>query len=382
MSPRRSPVRDDLTRVEILALLGAAGALDRQQIATRLRLGVATVHEHTGRLLAAGYLETLEPQASGVGRPRIPLRIVPDAAATLGLRVAVDHVVAVVVGLDGQTVTSEVFPFDPGADPVRQLVAIVHKYAKNRSMPGPLKGVGVATPDPVDPVTGYIRFAARFGWTDLPLGELLRAEVPLPVLVDNDIRASTTTELLYGAGRDHDDFLVLGIGDGVGLGAVLHRRVHRSPNGLSGEFGHTQISATGPRCGCGAVGCLETFTNDAAILRAARERGIADTGTTIEAIRERVAGAEPALADLLAEVGTLLGRAVAGVVNLLGTPAIAVIGENYALWPGLEPGFLGAMRASEVAAAHHVEVIVRPWHDSQHARGAAALALAHPDTLR
>ena len=39
------------------------------------------------------------------------------------------------------------------------------------------------------------------------------------------------------------------------------------------------------------------------------------------------------------------------------------------------------MRASPVAAAHRVNVIVRPWHDSQHARGAASLALAHPETL-
>jgi predicted NBD/HSP70 family sugar kinase len=172
---------------------------------------------------------------------------------------------------------------------------------------------------------------------------------------------------------------VLGIGDGVGLGAVLHRRVHLSPSGLSGEFGHTQVSPTGPECDCGGRGCLETFTNDAAILRAARRAGLADTDTTIEAIRAR--SGEPELVDVLTEIGATLGRAVAGVVNLLGTPAIAVIGENHALWPALEPGFTAAMRASPAAAAQHVEVIVRPWHDSQHARGAAALALAHRDTL-
>jgi predicted NBD/HSP70 family sugar kinase len=201
------------------------------------------------------------------------------------------------------------------------------------------------------------------------------------VLVDNDIRASTTTELLYGAGREYDDFLVLGIGDGVGLGAVLHRRVHRSPNGLSGEFGHTSVSSTGPVCGCGARGCLETFTNDDAILRAARRKGLADAATSIEEIRARSVSGDPGIAGLLAGIGAILGRAIAGVVNVLGTPTIAIIGENYALWPGLEPGFSEAMRSSPVAAAHHVTVIVRPWHDSQHARGAASLALAHPDTL-
>ncbi|TMR94881.1 ROK family protein [Nonomuraea basaltis] len=381
MNQRRSTLRGDLTPVEILALLGTAGALDRRQIATRLRLGIATVHEHTGRLLSSGYLRALAPQTGTVGRPRIPLQVVPEAAATIGIRVAADHLVSVVVGLDGRIMTSDQSSFDHHSDPVPQLLDAIRRYLGDPSVGPRLKGVGVAVPDPVDPATGYIRFSPRFGWTDLPLGQRLRAELPIPVLVDNVIRASTTAELLYGAGREHDDFLVLGIGDGVGLGAVLHRRVHRSPNGLSGEFGHTPVSSTGPRCPCGARGCLETFTSDRGILRAARRKGLADADTSIEAVRTRSASGEPAIIELLAEIGTILGRAIAGVVNLLGTPAIAVIGENHDLWPGLEPGFLEAMQASPVAAAHHVKVIVRPWHDSQHAHGAASLALAHPETF-
>jgi predicted NBD/HSP70 family sugar kinase len=113
----------------------------------------------------------------------------------------------------------------------------------------------------------------------------------------------------------------------------------------------------------------------------ARRKGLADADTTIETIRTRSASGEPALAELLAGIGAILGRAMAGVVNLLGTPTIAVIGENHALWPNLEPGFSAAIRASPVTAGHHVTTIVRPWQDSQHARGAAALALAYPDTL-
>src|SRR5690349_4990858 len=101
MTNRRTSRRDDLTRVEIMALLGAAGPLDRQQLAARLGLGIATVHEHVARLLSLGFLEVLGPQADGVGRPRIPLRVVPEAAATLGVRIAADHLVAVVVALDG-----------------------------------------------------------------------------------------------------------------------------------------------------------------------------------------------------------------------------------------------------------------------------------------
>jgi predicted NBD/HSP70 family sugar kinase len=381
MNQRRTSGRDDLTKVEILALLGTAGALDRQQIAARLQLGAATVHEHTKQLLSCGYLRALAPQAGTVGRPRIPLEIVPEAAVTVGLRIATDHLLGVVMGLDGQIVASDLYPFDPRLDPVPRLLDVIRRYLADPVIGPRLKGVGVATASPVDPVTGYISFSPRFGWTAVPLGQRLREGLPVPVLIDNDIRASTTAELLYGAGREYDDFLVLGLGDGVGLGAVLRRRVHRSPNGLSGEFGHTPVRFTGPPCDCGGRGCLESFTNDRAILRAARRHGLADAGTGIEDIRARSAAGDPALAGVLAEIGAVLGCAVAGVVNLLGTPTIAVIGENYQLWPGLEPGFAQAMRSSPVAAAHHVKVVVRPWDDSQHARGAAILALAAPGAL-
>ncbi|MFI7125808.1 ROK family protein [Nonomuraea sp. NPDC050153] len=374
--------RGDLTRVEILALLGTAGALDRRQIATRLRLGDATVHEHTRRLLDCGYLRTLAPQAGAVGRPRIPLQVVPEAAATLGVRVATDHLVTVVAGLDGRVITSDVSPFDCRSDPIPQLLAVINHRLADPALGPRLKAVGVVTPSSVDSSTGYIRVCPRFGWSELPLGERLRAELPIPVLVDNDLRASTTAELLYRTGREYDDFLVLGLGDGVGLGAVLQRRVHRGPSGLSGEFGHTPVAATGPRCACGARGCLETLTSDHGILRAARRAGLAGAATTIEELRARwVCGDEPGLADVLAGIGAILGRAVVGVVNLLGTPTIAVIGENHVLWPGLEPGFLAAMRTSQVTAAHRVQVIVRPWSDAQHALGAAGLALAAPETL-
>lgn len=49
MTDRRAAGRGDLTHVEILALPGTVGTLDRSRIATRLKLGDATVREHMTR---------------------------------------------------------------------------------------------------------------------------------------------------------------------------------------------------------------------------------------------------------------------------------------------------------------------------------------------
>jgi predicted NBD/HSP70 family sugar kinase len=386
---RRNSHRDDLTRIEILALLGNSGPLNRSEIADRLGLGPATVTEHTRRLVAGGYLLELPPLVAGVGRPRVPLSVQPDAAYTVGLRVNSAHVVRVAVRLDGTVVRQDTEPFEPSRDPIDQLAGLATGLIEAPDLGGRVRGVGVALPGLINPTTGTVRMSPRLGWTDLPLGPLLGAELPVPVLVDNDLRASTTTELLFGTGRRHDDFLVLGIGEGIGLGIVLDRRIHRGRDGFGGEFGHIQVVPDGPECLCGARGCLDAVAGSAAIVREATARGLLParpaagrTSTVADLESVRLAAADSAgLRALLADLGTILGRAVAGVVNLLAVRAVTVIGESHVLWPYLEPGFRAATATGVLAPLRDLEVMVRPWHDSAHARGAASLALARGNVL-
>jgi predicted NBD/HSP70 family sugar kinase len=386
---RRNSHRDDLTRIEILALLGNTGPLNRSEIAERLGLGPATVTEHTRRLVAGGYLLELPPLVAGVGRPRVPLSVQPDAAYTVGLRVSTTHVVRVAVRLDGTVVRQDTEPFAPDRDPIGQLAGLAGGLIDAPDLGGRVRGVGVALPGLINPTTGTVTMSPRLGWADLPLGTLLGERLAVPVLVDNDLRASTTTELLFGTGRAHDDFLVLGIGDGIGMGIVLDRRIHRGRNGYGGEFGHLQVVPDGPRCLCGARGCLDAVAGSAAIVRTAVARGLLAppapggrqaTATDLEAIR--LAAADSAgLRALLAELGGVLGRAVAGVVNLLAVRAVTVIGESHVLWPYLEPGFRAATDTGVLAPLRDLKIMVRPWHDSAHARGAASLALARGNVL-
>ena len=104
------------------------------------------------------------------------------------------------------------------------------------------------------------------------------------------------------------------------------------------------------------------------------------TAPDLEAVRLAAAGS-PALRALLTELGGILGRAVAGVVNLLAVRAVTIIGESHVLWPYLEPGFRAATDTGVLAPLRDLTLMVRPWHDSAHARGAASLALARGNVL-
>ncbi|MFE3452584.1 ROK family protein [Nonomuraea sp. NPDC059194] len=373
MSRYPGPVpREDLIRAEILALCGSQ-TLNRSQIAGRLGLGAATVTEHTRRLIELGFMRELAPQVNGPGRPRVPLEVVADAAYTLGLRVHPDHLVGVLMRLDGSEVRRFTLPFDPAGDPVEQLSKVCESVLADPASGAKVRGIGLALPGVIDPAAGSLRLSPRLGWTGLPLRPLLAARLPVPVLIDNDTRASTTAELLFGTGRDHDDFLVLAIGDGVGMGIVLGRRVHRGPDGVAGEFGHVPIGPDGPACVCGRRGCLDAYLATYALISEAHARGLAAADLTLTDLVRLAERDAPGIRDLLAERGAILGRAVAGVVNVLAVRALTVIGESHVLWPYLEPGFRPAVEGGVLSA---LEIGVRQWDDSAHARGAACLALA------
>lgn len=365
-------MRDDLVRTEILAMLGSE-PLNRSQIAARLGLGAATVTEHTRRLIELGYLRELAPQVTGRGRPRVPLEVRPDAAYTLGLRVHHTHLVGVLMRLNGSEVRRFTLPFDPLAGPVDRLTEVCAEVLGEPGTGDRVRGIGLAVPGVIDPAKGVVRLSPHLGWSDLPLGPALAERLPVPVLLDNDTRASTTAELLFGTGRDHDDFLVLAVGGGVGMGIVLGRRVHRGPDGVAGEFGHVPVDPSGPECVCGRRGCVETYAADYALAAQAHARGLTGDVVPVAELHRLAAADAPGIRELMAEAGATLGRAAAGVVNVLAVRALTVIGESHVLWPYLEPGFRPAVEGGVLSG---LEITVRPWDDSAHARGAASLVLA------
>ena len=105
------------------------------------------------------------------------------------------------------------------------------------------------------------------------------------------------------------------VSTGVGGGIVLDGRLLDGAAGNAGHIGHVIVEPDGRTCGCGARGCLEAEAS----------------GTGIRA----ATGRDPAEADaaLRRRTGTLVGRAVASVANLLDL-RLAVVAGSVALGYG------------------------------------------------
>ncbi len=154
-------------------------------------------------------------------------------------------------------------------------------------------------------------------WRRFPLRRRLADQLGMPVWVDNDAKALALGEGWLGAAVGSSDYLAMVVSTGVGGGIVLDGRLLDGDGGNAGHIGHVVVEPDGRACVCGGRGCLEAEASGTAI-RAVTGRPAAEAD---DATRRRA--------------GTMVGRAVASVVNLLDLQ-LALVGGSVALGFGEE----------------------------------------------
>ena len=161
-------------------------------------------------------------------------------------------------------------------------------------------------------------------WRGFPLRARLAALTGVPTFVDNDAKALALGEGWIGAARGVGDYLAMVVSTGVGGGIVLDGRLLGGRLGNAGHVGHVIVVPGGRACPCGARGCLEAEAS----------------GTAIAAVTGQPARLAPAV--VVERTGTLVGRAVASVANLLDL-SLAVVSGSVAL--GFGAPFFAAAQA-------------------------------------
>jgi glucokinase len=205
----------------------------------------------------------------------------------------------------------------------------------------PLEAVGVGCGGPMTRGGERVSPLNIPAWRDFPLGARLADRVGVSAFVDNDAKALARGEGWVGAAAGCNDFLAMVVSTGVGGGIVLDGRLLDGAGGNAGHVGHLVVEPDGLVCACGAQGCLEAYASGPSI---ARWSGRAPEDAEPEVVRE---------------VGTLVGRAIASVAHLLDL-RLAVIAGSVALGFG-EPFFRAAQAEldarARLAFAHGARVV-------------------------
>lgn len=367
----------DVTRTAVLALIGAQGMLSRADLARQLDVSPALVTQLAKQLIADGLVEERDIAPSQGGRPARLLGLTASAGNAVGVKVAADHIALVEVQIDGSVVRSATEPYDAYApEALGWLSHVVGAFIAGSSRP--LLGIGVGLPGNVDVPSKGMVDSSQLRWQQYPVGQTLRRDHALPVLVENNVNALTMAERLYGRGRGHDSFLVVTVGTGIGGGLVADGTVLRGASGAAGQIGHVPAVEGGPACHCGNSGCLEALIGEQALVAEARRRGVLSPQGTIDGLRVRADDGDAAAREVFHRAGALLGRVLAGVVNVLDPAIVVVLGEGVAAWRHWAPGFEPAFRSGLLPQLRGVGVSIESWQDDRWAQGAASLVLATP----
>jgi N-acetylglucosamine repressor len=386
MSPNPLGNRDlmrAINRSTVLSMIKTHGPIARAEIARRVGLSPATITAIAAELIEQNLVIEKEAGGSSGGRPPILLALNPKGGCVIGIKLTEVSAIAALTDLEALVVAKQTIQLS-GASPqavVKDLASLVHSLAKAGSVEKKcLLGVGIGVAGIVAANRGLLRMSPYYGWHNVPLSEMLSAEIGAPVYLDNDVNTLTITEKWFGAGQDVDNFLTVTVGRGVGMGMVFNGQFYRGVNGGAGEFGHTVIDPEGPTCECGKRGCLEAYVGDPGLLRAAAaayQAGELDQPVESVDLLVSLAGqGSPAACRILAQAGDVLGRGIANLINVLSPQKILISGEGTRLGQWLFGPMTAAVQAHVIPGlAQDTQIQIDPWGDDAWARGAAGLVL-------
>ncbi|MFF4456872.1 ROK family protein [Streptomyces goshikiensis] len=338
-------------------VFAAAGPVSRQEVAAATGLSFATVANLVAELLEAGVLREAGREDSQGGRPRARLAVNAERGALVGIDVAETSVQVELFDLALTVLRSVRLPL-PQADVrpddvVDAIVRGVEGLSDASGVPPRILGAGVSVPGLVEREGGVSVFSPYWSWRDVPLRSLLAERLPMPLYLDNPLKAGTVAEMWFGAGREVDDLVVLTLRAGVGAGIAVDGALYRGASNSAGEWGHTCLVRGGRECRCGRRGCVEAYVSARGIALTVRELDAEsplldpDEDAVVSKVARAAAEGDAVAAEAVARTARYLGEAAADLLNLFNPQALVLGG-----WVADRLGEPLLRQTRDVIAAH------------------------------
>lgn len=280
---------------------------------------------------------------------------------------------------------------------LERIEKVIGALLERRGLSGAdLRGIGIGSPGPLDLQAGVVLDTPNLGWKNVPIRSFLEERFHCPVVLANDVDAGVYGEYRHGAGRKARSVLGVFPGTGIGGGFVYDGHLLHGGRLSCMELGHVCVQPDGPLCGCGRRGCLEAVASRLAIAAEAAKavsRGQAPhlaslAGTQLSKIRSKalarsVENGDRVVEEILRAAARAIGRAVAGVVNLLAPDVVVLGGGLVEAMPDLFVEECRAAAEAQVMPCFAGTFAVKPaaLGDDAGVIGAAALA-AEPGALQ
>lgn len=318
----------------ILSALRRLGEASKADLARHASLTQNTAGQIVRDLEQMHLVRPVGKRSGARGQPATMLRLDPDGAYSIGVKLGRRSVEALLVDFSGRVLgrKSEERMF-PLPDEALSLVLTEIEALRSQIPPGSrerLTGIGLAMPYNLGNWRRELGLpeALCAAWTGYDLGTRLRAHLDVPVFVENDGTAVAIAELFEGIGRECDDFITVFIGTAVGGGVVLRGECLRGVTQNAGDIGLMPTTPSRLASAPAPTGPFELVLARASISALIRHFTAHDVAIGSKADLDDAIGAhEPLVAEWLDDCADALVGPLLSVSAMLDVEMILIDGD-------------------------------------------------------
>jgi predicted NBD/HSP70 family sugar kinase len=203
---------------------------------------------------------------AGRGRPRVMLKLNPDAAFVVGVKLAPDQITVATTNFCADVLQSLTLPIRVDRQSATVIADLVEDGVRRCVSDAELSmneiaGICVGLPGIIARAAGICRQSPIFSERDVNFAADLTKRLGAAVSIDSDVNLVTLAEHWFGQARELNDFLVVSVEQSLGLGILHNGELFRGANGLSPDFGDVMVRPPGS-----GGGRLATVASEASVL--------------------------------------------------------------------------------------------------------------------
>ena len=275
------------------------------------------------------------------GRYPIMYGLKPDSLYFLGADMSRHHLNIAVMDFKGGLVDFQMgirYSFENTPESFDLLHKHIKTFIDNVEVPKErLFNLNINISGRVNPESGHSY--SNFYFSEQPITEILSEKLNFNVGIDNDTRAMALGEYMSGIVEGEKNVIFVNISWGLGIGIIIDGKPYYGKSGFAGEFGHFPAFDNEILCHCGKKGCLETEASGMAIHRMVVERVKSGESSilskkakdldslTLTDILEAVKKEDPLCIEIVEQVGSIMGKYIAGLINIFNPELVVIGGE-------------------------------------------------------
>ncbi len=257
----------------VIDVIRSVGACSRAELTKYCKVSAPTMSKLLDDLLVAGFIEEESRDPVGKGRPSKVYRLITAQLKVIAVVIRINDYQITTGGLDG-VIDKKNTRIQPIPDNYGKLLKEITAYVNDILGSRDVKclGIGLCLSGLIDKDSNVVLSPNQHLLDGHNPQEDIASLTGIDTVTLHDPNALCLAEQYIDKSLAKDDFVVVNLSAGVGMGVFNSGKHVKWGNGFGAEIGHIPVKPDGPLCGCGKRGCLETLAGDSVLTRDLSEK--------------------------------------------------------------------------------------------------------------